>query len=237
MEIRDSVPGAESGAASSSRAAAVVILSAVSFVWIGVLATSLYRYRPLPIAPPSSEDSAVSANEPAPANPKTVAEEESELRQLKRRLQSILPRGTYIVVDTARNRLYVKRGDRVLHDAVCSTGSGMILREPSGERVWIFDTPRGVFRVRQKARDPVWVKPDWAFVEEGKPVPQKWSERRDDETLGAYALYFGDGYMIHGTLYQRYLGQSITHGCVRLGDEDLEKVYRMIPIGTPIYIF
>ena len=30
----------------------------------------------------------------------------------------------------------------------------------------------------RKAEDPVWTKPDWAFVEEGKPVPGKWSERR-----------------------------------------------------------
>jgi L,D-transpeptidase YbiS len=91
--------------------------------------------------------------------------------------------------------------------------------------------------VIRKAEDPVWTKPDWAFVEEGKAVPDKWSERRDYDTLGDYALYLGDGYMIHGTLYQRYLGRAITHGCIRLGDEDLERVYRSAPVGTPVLIF
>ena len=47
----------------------------------------------------------------------------------------------------------------------------------------------------------------------------------------------GDGYLIHGTLYERALGLSITHGCVRLGDKDLESVYKTVRIGTPVYIF
>jgi L,D-transpeptidase YbiS len=55
--------------------------------------------------------------------------------------------------------------------------------------------------------------------------------------LGAYAMDLGDGYLIHGTLYQRALGLSITHGCVRLGDADLETVYRKVRVGTPVYIF
>ncbi|MGH9336688.1 MAG: L,D-transpeptidase, partial [Vicinamibacteria bacterium] len=143
----------------------------------------------------------------------------------------------YIVVDTAQNKLYVKRRDKTLHEAVCSTGSGGLLKDPNQDRQWVFETPRGTFRVIRKAADPVWTKPDWAFVEEGKAVPGEWSQRRDYDTLGDYALYFGDGYMIHGTLYQRYLGRAITHGCVRLGDADLERVYRMAPLGTPILIF
>ena len=40
--------------------------------------------------------------------------------------------------------------------------------------------------------------------------------------LGDYALALGDGYLIHGTIYKRFLGMPVTHGCVRLNDEDLE---------------
>jgi L,D-transpeptidase YbiS len=43
--------------------------------------------------------------------------------------------------------------------------------------------------------------------------------------------------MIHGTLYERLLGRSVTHGCIRLGKEDLRKVFGAVPIGTPIYIY
>jgi L,D-transpeptidase YbiS len=68
-------------------------------------------------------------------------------------------------------------------------------------------------------------------------VPASFRERLDPTALGAYGLYFGDGYIIHGTLYKRLLGRSVTHGCVRLGDEDLEAVYRAAPVGTPVYVF
>ena len=51
------------------------------------------------------------------------------------------------------------------------------------------------------------------------------------------ALSFGNGYYIHGTLYRRLLGQRVTHGCVRLGDNELEQVYRTAPTGTPIFIY
>ncbi len=55
--------------------------------------------------------------------------------------------------------------------------------------------------------------------------------------MGAYAIGFGDGYFIHGTIYERLLGISVTHGCVRVGADDLKNIYDRVKIGTPIYIF
>ena len=43
--------------------------------------------------------------------------------------------------------------------------------------------------------------------------------------------------MIHGTLYTRLLGRNVTHGCIRLGKEDLRAVWAAAPIGTPVYIY
>lgn len=160
-----------------------------------------------------------------------------ELRRLESRLAAAGPRSAYIVIDTVQNRLQLLRGDQVILEAPCSTGTGAVLADPATGRRWVFDTPRGVHRVQIKLRDPVWKKPDWAFIEEGKPLPSDPNERFDFEALGNYGLYFGDGYLIHGTLYQRLLGRSVTHGCIRLGDQDLEALFRAAPIGTPIYIF
>jgi len=55
--------------------------------------------------------------------------------------------------------------------------------------------------------------------------------------LGDYALSLGDGYLIHGTLYQRYLGLPVTHGCVRLGDKELEIVYQALKVGSKVFIY
>lgn len=157
---------------------------------------------------------------------------------LKRRLADLAPVGSYIVVDTASNRLYVKRREKVVLTALSSTGSGTILDDPDrpGAR-WVFDTPRGEFMVQSRLLDPVWVKPDWAFLEEGLAVPADPAQRVERGILGEYALGFGKGYFIHGTLYTRLLGKSVTHGCIRLNDEDLRSVYRLSEIGTPIMIF
>lgn len=157
---------------------------------------------------------------------------------LRKSLEALKPRGVYIIVDTGENRLYLMKGQEVLRTAVVSCGSGEVLEDPSGKRKWVFDTPRGEFAVKSKVRNPYWVKPDWAFIEEGEPVPPKNSEARFEAgTLGDYALGFGDGYFIHGTLYTRLLGRNVTHGCVRVGDEDLEAVFKAAQIGTKIYIY
>lgn len=162
---------------------------------------------------------------------------EKENKAVSVRIQRLAPKGIYIVIDSARNILYLMRGKEVVQQAVISCGSGNILEEPGGERRWIFDTPKGEFYVKSKISDPDWVKPDWAFIEEGKEVPKNYSERVESGVLGDYALGFGDGYFIHGTLYTRLLGRSVTHGCIRVGDKDLDAVFRASQIGTKIYIY
>lgn len=161
-----------------------------------------------------------------------------ETQSLRGKLKRLMPRGKYIVIDSIHNRLYLRSGYRNILDAVCSAGSGAILVDTPGGRKWVFDTPRGEFRVLDKKVNPVWTKPDWAFIEEGEPIPHSISERREYGVLGEYALYFShDGYLIHGTLYERLLGRSVTHGCIRLGREDLRILYHSAPLGTKVYIY
>jgi L,D-transpeptidase YbiS len=156
---------------------------------------------------------------------------------LEKKLKGLAPKGMYILIDTALNRLTLHKGKELLHQAVVSCGSGNILDDLDGSRTWVFDTPRGIFSIQYKLKEPVWIKPDWAFIEEGTPIPKSQRDRVETGVLGDYALGFGDGFFIHGTLYTRLLGRSVTHGCVRVGDKDLETIYKKVPIGTPIYIF
>jgi L,D-transpeptidase YbiS len=156
---------------------------------------------------------------------------------LSARLAAKIPKRAYVVVNTMENRLYLKESTRTLRDAVCSTGSYRILSAEDGRR-WEFKTPRGKHLVQRKVLNPLWVKPDWAFVEEGEPIPAAAAEERFEAgALGRFGLFLGDGYLIHGTLYTRLLGMPVTHGCIRLGDEDLEAVYKAVPVGSPVYIY
>jgi len=181
---------------------------------------------------------------PAPELPKdagTARKLQSKLATQNQKLEAALnklsPTGTYVVVDQTQNRLYIMNDDKIVRTAVCSAGSGMILKAAGSSKKWVFDTPRGVFKVRNKISNPIWKKPDWAFVEEGKTIPTNPEDRFESGTLGKYALYLEDGYMIHGTLYTRLLGRSVTHGCIRLGPEDLQAVWDAVPIGSSVFIF
>jgi L,D-transpeptidase YbiS len=161
----------------------------------------------------------------------------AEKLKLEAALARKVPRGTWIVIDQTHNRIRLMRGDDRVLEAPCSAGSGMVLKEGTNGRVWVFDTPRGRFEVLSRMENPVWRKPDWAFVEEGEAIPKNPADRLEYGSLGEYALYFGNGFMIHGTLYERLLGRPVSHGCIRVGREPLREVYRHSPIGTPIYIY
>ncbi len=168
---------------------------------------------------------------------KTQKKLEYEVAALRRTYDLLTPRQPYLVVSSADNEFYIRNGKKVLHHGVCSTGSFVLLKA-ADERQWIFQTPRGMYRVQVKVEAPVWRMPDWAFIEEGLPVPSPNSpERYEYGVLGEYALAFGNGYLVHGTLYQRFLGMPVTHGCIRLGDEDLRKVYFSLSLGSRIFIY
>ena len=175
---------------------------------------------------------------PAVQDASTLRALQAKYKSLSKQLSKLRPNQPYILVDTARNRLYVKRQEEVVLDAIASTGSGTILDKPGNDASqWIFDTPRGEFIVQSKLTKPTWIKPDWAFIEEGLGVPQNVADRAEQGVLGDYALGFGKGYFIHGTLYTRLLGKNVTHGCIRLNDSDLKGVYTLTRVGTPIMIF
>ena len=225
----------------------ILIAGAAAFLVAGWLRTSMERGGPPPRVVPSpvavARAAAAVPTVDLPAAVKKLEKEVSHLRgellQLDKKLVSLRPKGSYIVIDAAHNRLWLKKGNQVLREAVCSTGSGKLLEDPAGGRSWIFSTPRGEFHVTNRLENPLWRKPDWAFIEEGEPVPTREDavQRFRAGELGEYALAFGDGYLIHGTLYTRLLGKSVTHGCVRLGPIDLKAVYDTSRLYTGIYIF
>lgn len=207
------------------------VLLFVSFGLMGLFLVTLVQSSGLPL-------STASTVRPATVDPVSLRTLQARYKTLAKQLTQLMPTQPYILVDTARNHLYIKRQDQVMLDALASTGSGTILDKPGDSKgQWIFDTPRGEFTVQSRLTNPVWVKPDWAFIEEGLAVPKSQADRLEPGVLGEYALGFGKGYFIHGTLYTRLLGKNVTHGCIRLNDDDLKSVYRLAKVGTPIMIF
>jgi hypothetical protein len=63
------------------------------------------------------------------------------------------------------------------------------------------------------------------------------NQRRYKGVLGTHRLILGNGYAIHGTNVPTSIGQSVSHGCVRLLNEDIAHLYAVVPVGTPVYIY
>jgi lipoprotein-anchoring transpeptidase ErfK/SrfK len=173
-----------------------------------------------------------------PAYKKNITALSREVQRLSRKFNSYTPGQSYLVINTTDNRFTLYRNKRLVREGFCSSGSYTRLINASGDREWIFKTPKGRFWIQSKITKPLWRRPDWAFVEEGLPIPSAdHPSRYEVGVLGDYAMSLGDGYLIHGTIYKRFLGMPVTHGCVRLNDEDLEAIFNTLSIGSKVYIF
>ena len=109
-----------------------------------------------------------------------------------------------------------------------------------GRQDW--QTPLGKTSIARKVKDPSWHPPESIRREHaanGDPLPEI-VPPGPNNPLGAYALHLNlpGEYRIHGTDVDKIfgIGMQITHGCVRMYPEDIEALYKSVPIGTAVYI-
>jgi hypothetical protein len=160
----------------------------------------------------------------------------TDILSLEKKVDKLTPGNVYLVINTTENHFDLYKNKKKILEGICSTGSYVSLEGEN--KTWVFKTPRGDFKVLGKLTNPVWRKPDWAFVEEGLPIPSaNHPSRFEKGVLGDYALAIGNGYMIHGTLYQRFLGLAVTHGCIRMSDSDLKVIYDNMQVGAKVFIY
>ena len=144
--------------------------------------------------------------------------------------------GRYIVISLQEHRLYVMEDSRVLWSTLVGTGTGTRL-EGAGQK-WDFSTPRGMFRVQRKEKNPRWYVPDWAYIERGERIPDRDDPRRWEEgMLGTTALFLGEGIALHGTNKPELLGQDVSHGCIRMTNEAARMLYHEVEVGTAVFIY
>jgi lipoprotein-anchoring transpeptidase ErfK/SrfK len=77
------------------------------------------------------------------------------------------------------------------------------------------------------------------IVADGRIVipPYGTNQRKYGGVLGTRRLYLGDGYALHGTNNPASVGQAVSHGCVRLRNSDIETLYHLVAVGTPVFIY
>ena len=75
-----------------------------------------------------------------------------------------------MIINSTDNEFALMKAGQLIRQGQCSTGSYVVL-EDHKQRKYLFKTPKGRRKVLSKVTDPVWTKPNWAFIEEGLPVP------------------------------------------------------------------
>jgi L,D-transpeptidase ErfK/SrfK len=100
-------------------------------------------------------------------------------------------------------------------------------------------TPMGAMFVERKAVRPTWYVPASIrrdHAQRGDPLPAE-VPPGPDNPLGEYALYLSrTSYVIHGTNKPYSIGLRATNGCIRLYPEDIEKLYRAVPVKMSVHV-
>jgi L,D-transpeptidase ErfK/SrfK len=144
----------------------------------------------------------------------------------------VLPCCTYegIVVNVPEMRLY--------YYEPAGPGRLRVYTYPVGVGREERPTPQGVYRVAAKSEKPTWVIPESIRREH---IRESGDHRRSipggdpDNPLGNYRLTLSKPrYAIHGTNIPWGPGMPVSHGCVRLFPEDIERVYPVVPVGARV---
>ncbi|MFL5910406.1 MAG: L,D-transpeptidase family protein [Gaiellaceae bacterium] len=95
------------------------------------------------------------------------------------------------------------------------------------------ETPAGLYRINDKQINPSWHVPNsaWAGSLAGRIIPPGPSDPIKARWLG-----FWNGAGIHGTEETWSIGHAASHGCIRMTIADVEQLYPLVPLGTPIYV-
>jgi hypothetical protein len=108
---------------------------------------------------------------------------------------------------------------------------------PVGLGRFDWKTPVGAFRVTAKVKDPTWVVPDDIYkehLERDGEAEHVVPGGDDDNPLGHFKLDLSiPEYGIHGTNVPWGVGMEVSHGCIRLYPEDIDRLFHKTKVGTP----
>ncbi len=125
---------------------------------------------------------------------------------------------TNLVLKLSDRRVYLYQGNKLTKSYPVAIGKAG------------WETPVGSYKVMEMQRDPIWQHP-WT----GKLVPPG-----AKNPLGARWIGFwtdGKNFIgFHGTPQEKLIGQAVSHGCVRMRNQDILALYAQVDVGTPVTV-
>jgi L,D-transpeptidase ErfK/SrfK len=114
-------------------------------------------------------------------------------------------------------------------------GGGTVETFPLGVAVAGSDSPPGETRIVAKFANPAWYPP--ASIRAERPGLPAVVPAGPDNPLGAFELRLGwPRYLIHGTNKPDGVGRNVSHGCLHLYPENIDRLYHEVALGTPVRV-
>jgi len=141
----------------------------------------------------------------------------------------------WIVPDAARQGLVLNIPEMRLYYFPGKSGQ-KVITVPVGLGREDWQTPQGTFRVRGKTVNPTWVIPE--SIRRERIAENGFSEYvipggTPENPLGSYRLELSiPSYGIHGSNKPWGVGMQVSHGCLRLYNEDIESLFPLVDVGT-----
>ncbi|MDD5448206.1 MAG: L,D-transpeptidase family protein [Actinomycetota bacterium] len=129
--------------------------------------------------------------------------------------------GRFILVNLAAHKLSLYDREQLVREFPIACGSN---GHPS---------PPGIWKIASKQKNPVWRNPgtEWA-----KGMPAYYPPGLNNP-LGTRALRLNaSAVAIHGTTATWSIGRSVSHGCIRMRMPDVELLFDMVEVNTPVYV-
>ncbi|MBS0357901.1 MAG: L,D-transpeptidase family protein, partial [Proteobacteria bacterium] len=118
-------------------------------------------------------------------------------------------------------------------------GTNTVVTAPVGIGREGWATPLGVTRVVAKEKDPYWYPTESVRADAerlGHPIPKMFPPGPDNP-LGNYVMRLAwNTYLIHGTNNPAGVGLRSSAGCIRMYPEDIESIYKRVPVGTQVRV-
>ncbi|MFC5650199.1 L,D-transpeptidase [Paenibacillus solisilvae] len=121
-----------------------------------------------------------------------------------------------LVINKTRNILSVYINNEPIYSFQIATGKGEL-------------TPVGEFKIANKIVNPWYVRKNIPSGDKRNPLGTRWMGLSVPNT-GGYR------YGIHGTNAPYSIGRSVSSGCIRMRNKDIEWLFRHIGVGTRVII-
>jgi lipoprotein-anchoring transpeptidase ErfK/SrfK len=131
-------------------------------------------------------------------------------------IKSYLQPGRRIKVPAERLRVIVDKTNCRLN--VVTMSGKFVKWYPVGVGEQSYKTPAGEYSILDKTVNPVWYKPGGGIVKHGDP----------ENALGTRWLALGNSLGIHGTNQPETVGYRKSAGCIRMYNQDVEEIYKLI---------